>query len=154
MKIRDLFEKWGLSTLKVKTPFLDMEWKPNDSDRNAAWELYVELLTRITTQPLLNDHGSENAALSSIHSLFETTRTILKENGAGCIQFSRIAIVVLNQIIRPFTAKWHIRSLNDAFDSADQCVEFRAELQVLQQQLRKYTALLSELADVEDLSSL
>ena len=50
MQIRDLFEKWGLTSLKVKTPILEMNWEPADADKNAAWDLYVELLTRVSTQ--------------------------------------------------------------------------------------------------------
>ena len=34
------------------TGILEMEWAPRDPDRKAAWELYVELLTRIATQYL------------------------------------------------------------------------------------------------------
>ena len=81
-----------------------MEWKPQDADKDAAWELYVELLTRITTQALPVDQGTEETALASIHSLFKTTRDILKSHGRQCIAFSKVAVVVLNQVIRPFTA--------------------------------------------------
>jgi hypothetical protein len=47
-----------------------MEWEPQDKDKNAAWELYIELLTRITTQPLAQTHGDEEMALKSIHTIF------------------------------------------------------------------------------------
>jgi hypothetical protein len=57
MKWRKWLEKWDMTSLKIKTPFLDMEWEPQDKDKNAAWELYIELLTRITTQPLAQTHG-------------------------------------------------------------------------------------------------
>jgi hypothetical protein len=66
MKIKDLFEKWNLTGLKIKTPILDMDWKPSDPDKEAAWDLYVELLTRITTQPLPDEDGVEQTALDSI----------------------------------------------------------------------------------------
>jgi hypothetical protein len=36
-----------------------MEWKPSDPDKAAARDLYVELLTRITTQPLPDEDGVE-----------------------------------------------------------------------------------------------
>ena len=49
MKRRDFLEKWGLSSLKINLGFLETEFEPKDPDRAAAWELYVELLTRITT---------------------------------------------------------------------------------------------------------
>jgi hypothetical protein len=107
MKLKDLFEKWGLQKLKVKTPVLELEWAPNDPDKDAAWELYVELLTRITTQRLPEGHGDEKTALDSVFSLFKTTRAVLKRNGRACVQFTRIPVIVLNQIVRPFTAKWH-----------------------------------------------
>jgi hypothetical protein len=61
MKWQGWLEKWGMTSLKIKTPFLEMEWKPKDEDKAAAWEMYVELLTRITTQPLDSEHGDEKA---------------------------------------------------------------------------------------------
>lgn len=154
MKIRDLFEKWNLTGLKVKTPILDMEWKPSNSDKDAAWDLYIELLTRITTQPLSNKSGVEKTALSSIYSIFEITRKILKEHGRSCIEFSKISIIILNQIIRPFTAKWHQKSENGSFDSLEECLNFREDLKKLQSQLRNYTGLLADLANVEDLTDI
>ncbi len=57
MKIKDLFENWNLTGLRINAPFMDMEWKPSDPDKEAAWDLYVELLTRITTQPLPDEDG-------------------------------------------------------------------------------------------------
>ncbi len=110
MKIKDLFEKWNLTGIQVKLPILEMEWKPCDTDKDAAWDLYVELLTRITTQPLPDEDGVEQAALNSIYALFDLTRHTLKEHGRSCIEFSRIAVIVLNQVVRPFTAKWHRKS--------------------------------------------
>jgi hypothetical protein len=74
MKFQDLFEKWNLKGIKLKTPIMEMDWNPSDPDKDAAWDLYVELLTRITTQPLANDDGVELAALASVHALFAITR--------------------------------------------------------------------------------
>ena len=77
MQIKDLFEKWSLTGLKVKTPILEMEWQPSKHDKDAAWDLYVELLTRITTQRLEDTHGTEKAALESVHKMFALTRDSL-----------------------------------------------------------------------------
>ena len=52
MKWGKWLENWDMTSLKIKIPFLDMEWKPQDEDKSAAWDLYIELLTRITIQPL------------------------------------------------------------------------------------------------------
>lgn len=105
MKWGKWLENWDMTSLKIKAPFLEMDWNPAEPDRDAAWELYVELLTRITTQTLSNDDGDEKTALDSISSLFSITRTVIKSHGRNCIEFTKLAVVVLNQIIRPFTAK-------------------------------------------------
>jgi hypothetical protein len=154
VKRRDFLEKWGLSSLKLNLGFLEGEFSPHDPDRAAAWELYIELLTRITTQYLPPDDGDEETALKSVHALFQLTREILRRHGSGCGEFAKLAIPVLNQIIRPFTAKWHKLSLAGAFKDAARCAEFRRELAALQQRLRGYTKALAAMANVEDLTAL
>ena len=147
-------QKWGLSSLKINLGFLEGEFQPGDPDRAAAWELYIELLTRITTQYLPPEDGDEETALDSVHALFSLTREILRCHRSGCGEFAKLAIPVLNQIIRPFTAKWHRLSLAGALQDAVRCAEFRAELAALQPRLRDYTRALAAVADVEDLTSL
>ena len=154
MKWIELLDKWGLSSLKVNLGILQSEWKPNDHDKTAAWEMYVELLTRITTQPLPKDDGDEATALSSTYSLFSITREILKEHGRHGREFSRLAVIVLNQIIRPFTAKWHRLSTQGAFETEELCTVFREDLEALQVQLTAYSRLLASVAGVEDLTDL
>ena len=154
MKWSKWLENWDMTSLKISAPFLEMEWKPQDEDKAAAWELYIELLTRIATQPLDAEHGDEKTALDSVFSLFSITRQVLKNNTRNCTEFTKIAIVVLNQVVRPFTAKWHRLSLQGAFNDAEQCISFRSELVALQVTLRKYTKMLANMAGVEDLTSL
>lgn len=154
MKWSKWLENWDMTSLKIKAPFLEMEWNPSEPDKVAAWQLYVELLTRITTQALAVKEGDEKTALDSIYSLFPTTCSIIKENGRDCIEFTKIAVVVLNQKIRPFTAKWHRISLSRGFEDPTVCSQFRKELEELQATLRNYTAMLSDMAGVEDLTEL
>ncbi|MBI3423588.1 MAG: hypothetical protein HY011_11675 [Acidobacteria bacterium] len=154
MKWSKWLDNWDMTALKINAAFLEMEWKPQDEDKAAAWAMYIELLTRITTQPLPDADGDEKAALNSVYALFPLTREIIKANGRHCLEFTKIAIVVLNQVIRPFTAKWHKRSLAGAFDNPADCQTFRAELTALQAELRKYTRMLADMAGVEDLTTL
>lgn len=154
MKWKKWLEEWDMTSLKIKASFLEMEWKPKDEDKSAAWELYIELLTRVSTQPLSPEHGNEAAALDSIYSLFPITREIIKKNGRHAEEFTKIAIVVLNQIIRPFTAKWHQLSIEGAFSDDTKCKVFRDDLTQLQTFLQRYTQLLANMADVEDLTLL
>ena len=154
MKWKKWLENWDMTSLKIKTPFLDMDWNPQEADKNAAWDMYIELLTRITTQTLVDKHGNEKTALDSIYSLFPITRQIIKDNGRDCIEFTKIAIIILNQKIRPFTAKWHKLSLDGAFEDEELCKVFRQELKDLQHILSIYSAMLANMADVEDLTKL
>src|ERR1700753_1281443 len=139
MKLRDFLEQWGLVGLKLNLGFLEGTFQPKDPDRAAAWDLYIQLLTRVTTQYLAPDTGDEKAALKSVHALFPLTRKILEKHGSGAGEFAKVAVPVLKQVMRPFTAKWHRLSLAKAFERPDACAEFRKELATLQGQLRNYT---------------
>lgn len=154
MNLGEKLKNFQLGKVKLGPRWLSLEidFKPDDQD--AAWELYVEMLTRIVTQPLPAGSGDEKTALDSVYSLFPTTREILQRHGRKTIQFSKVAIPVLNQIVRPFTAKWHKEALAGAFADVAKRSEFREELQALQEDLRNYNRLLSDIAGVEDLTDL
>jgi hypothetical protein len=154
MKIGKLFENWDMKSLKLNVGFLETEWEPQVRDSEAAWEMYVELLTRVATQPLPSNFGLESSALKSVFSLFDITRNILRKYGKDSIGFAKIAVVILNQVVRPFTAKWHRLSEQGAFEDEQQCRLFRKELKALQKQLRRYMGMLAEITGVEDISSI
>jgi hypothetical protein len=155
MKLRELLDKWSLTKLKINAGFLDAEFQANDQEKDAAWAMYVELLTRITTQALPAGQDDEAAALESVHKLFAITREIMRAPGARhADKFAKIAIVVLNQKVRPFTAYWHKASQAGAFSNTAKCQQFRTELAELQAVLTSYAGVLSELAGVEDLTRL
>ncbi len=42
MKLKQWLEKWGMTGLKINLGILESEWAPQDPDRNAAWELYID----------------------------------------------------------------------------------------------------------------
>jgi len=154
MKIQKLFENWDMTGLKLNLGFLATEWEPQVKDSEAAWEMYVELLTRIATQPLPDNSGMESSALASVYSLFGITRGILRKYGKDSIGFAKIAIIVLNQIVRPFTARWHKLSEEGAFQDKEQRTLFRQELEELQVNLKSYMGMLAEIAGVEEISSI
>ena len=154
MKVKDLFENWGLTNIKLNVGFMEAEFEAKPDDQEAAWEMYVELITRTLTQELRDEDGDEKTALDSVHSLFPITREILKSKGRKCEAFTKIAVIVLNQIVRPFTAKWHKLEIEGAFDSPAKCKEFREELKQLQSKMRGYSAMLASIAGVEDITAL
>lgn len=152
MKWKKWLENWDMTELKITTSFLEMNWNPQTADQDAAWELYIELLTRITTQSIDDNYGDEESALISIKSIFDLTRDIIKKYKRDCMEFTKIAIVVLNQVIRPFTTKWHKVS-RGGFTDEDR-VQFRIELKELQKIINKYTKMLGEMAGVEEVNDL
>lgn len=155
-----------IKTVSVTLPFgigsvnLDIR----QVERNVAWSLYVELITRIAIQPLESDQGLLREALTSLYSLFGTTRQILKEGGS-VVGVSResvggIAIAVLNEGLRPFLAKWH-PALEDWEAQQPSATsrkqhekdwweesQLRNELENLRQDLEKYAEALAKIANV------
>ena len=153
MKTIEWLKKWKLEGLKINLEFLELELTFNEIDKKAAWELYVEMLTRIISQPLNEKHGIEKTALESIVNLFPITREILKKYGSDCINFAKIAVVVLNQKVRPFTAKWHKISDDGGFESKQKRNQFRKELESLRCEMKIYMVSLSDMAGVEDITT-
>ena len=154
MNLAIFFKRFNLEKVRFGPKWANAEFSLEDDDRLAAWELYVEMLTRVATQRLPPESGDEETALKSIYSLFPTTREILRQHGRSASCFARVAIPVLNQVVRPFTAKWHKELLSGSLKNEDKCAEFREELEILQVDLRNYNRMLAEIAKVEDLTDL
>ena len=112
------------------------------------------MLLRVVTQPLPSEGGAESAALDSINVLFPVTREILRRRCRSAISSSKVTIPVMNQVVRPFTTKWHPQSLAEALSDDEQSAEFRQDLEALQSGLRNYNNLLAQIAGVEDLTDL
>ena len=156
-----------LKEVSVSLPFGigSAKWQSDPTERRAAWSLYIELITRIAVQPLEANEGLAREAMNSLHSLFGTTREILKEVGPG-VGASRhsvggIAIMVLNNGLRPFLAKWHpLLQSWEAKRATDISVkeheqnwteeqQFRGELARLQSDLEQYANALATIAGVD-----
>lgn len=92
-------------------------WVPSDDERLAAWELYIELVTRISVVKLETGQGILREALDSLYSLFATTRRVLRKygpsvavaKGKGDISLGELAIIILNYQLRPLLSEWHPR---------------------------------------------
>jgi len=149
MKWADLL-KWNcaadlLGELNLGWLF-DSAQQPQEQDKAVAWEVYVELRTRITTQELHFLDGDESTALDSLYKLFQLVRDLLKKHGPECHRTAALIEAVLNQIVRPFTAKWHRRKLAGDLARDDACREFRGELQDVRGKLQKAEKLLYAIA--------
>jgi len=98
--------------VRISIPgWLSVTLEPNDSERRAAWELYVELATRISSQSFDKEHGSVRAALESLYAIFTQTRTVLRAAGPEVANsetsFGPFAIRFLTEVLGPFLLRWH-----------------------------------------------
>src|SRR5579871_1134981 len=73
---------------------------PTLADKEAAHEFLSELRTRITTQPLPYQYGTEERALKSLVEVFGHARDAMKKH-PGCQQFADLVTEMLNMKLRP-----------------------------------------------------
>src|SRR5437879_142492 len=93
-------------------------------DAKAAHAFLSQLRTRIATQKLPYQFGSDARALESLWEVFEQAREIMKQY-PGCEKFAAAATDMLNVTLRPVTAKWHRAYLEGRLKSRDGGDEFR-----------------------------
>jgi hypothetical protein len=83
---------------------------PGPVERAAAFDLQIELVTRVGVQPLPPGEGSLREALTSLHTLFATTRKSLHQmaaEGNTPVALPGIASRLINEHLRPFLTTWH-----------------------------------------------
>jgi len=104
--------------VSIQLPYLggiEGIWEPDESEQSAAWELYIELVTRISIVELQPNEGLLREALTSLFTLFDTTRKIMRTYGPSVARpkgnsdfsFGYLAVAILNGLLRPTLAKWH-----------------------------------------------
>ena len=163
--------KAKLKKVTVSLPGISGEWGADESEQRAAWEMYVELVTRVSVVPLGRDDGLVREALTSLHAMFGETRRILREYGPESampakkmsVSFGSLAVDVLNVWLRPFLSKWHPLLLDHEHRrppsvSAAQHErdwkhgdELRTALDVLRGKLVRYANLLASVCGIEPL---
>ena len=141
-------------------------WEPDESEVRAAWELYVEMVTRTPLGDLSTQEGSTREALNSIYSLFDTTRVILrsygpsvaKPGGGRGLSFGYLAVSMLNLVLRPLLTKWHPRlqgwermNLDTPESEWPDRSKFLENLDLVRERLEQYSGLFAEVAGVPEL---
>jgi hypothetical protein len=150
-----------LRSLSLNLPFGlgGVQVDVTEAEVRAAWQLYVEFSTRITAHPLEPGAGSVREALDSLHSLFATTRQVLREAGPevgdGPEALGPLAIRILNEGIRPFLVSWHTELRRVEAGKAGELTperreEFDRQLGELRQQLDQYVDALARIAGIRE----
>lgn len=154
-----------LTEVKISLPQVSQLTFVVDNDaKHTAWELFVEVTTRVSTQPLGAEEGFLREALNSLYSLFGRTRELLAKSrptvGTGGNTVESLALAMLNRELRPFLSKWHPRLAR--FEQSGERDEttwednaaFREELEAMRRRLIEYAVSFAELAGVRDAPSM
>lgn len=151
-----------LTEVRITVPQLsELTFVVNNDAQRVAWQLFVESVTRTSTQQLDDDEGLLREALTSLYGLFGTTREILKSSRPSTSKngftVESLAVTLLNRELRPFLSKWHpiLREFEksepdlteSAWPRADEC---RRELRQVQINTREYVLAFARLAGVQD----
>jgi hypothetical protein len=155
-----------LTEVKVTVPQIsELTFVVNNDARQVAWKLYVETVTRVSTQPLADEDGFIREALTSLYDLFALTRDMLKASRPsapvpGGQTVEHLAVTMLNHELRPFLSKWHPRLRefekthpDDSEASWSDNRECRVELRRAQANLVVYALGFARLAGVRDAES-
>ena len=163
-----------IKSVKVSLPFGigGVTIQVDEAQKQVAWTLYIEIATRIAGAERLPGTGSPREALNSLHSIFETTRTALRQAGSGAASgresVGPLAIQVLNKGLRKFLDEWHTKlSAFEIAQAQQQRQEFGGgakviidesqwserdlffqELEVKRQEMLEYLDALAEIADI------
>ena len=150
---------------------IDGIWKPNDCERKAAWELYVEIITCVSTMPPSAEEGLLREAFSSLNSLSAATHDILLRYGPdvagakpdGQYSFGTLALAMPNYGMRHLLADW--QSAFDDWEAArprgrsqaeherawNHLGQLRADLNNVREVLILYARLLAVVCGIPDL---
>ncbi len=160
-------QKVKATKLTVGLPFNlgSLELVNDEAQQKAAWSLFVELSTRISTVPLDEGTGILREALTSLYNMFNITRQILRDAGPdiakGSNSLGAIAIEVLNKGLRPFLVKWHpmLKAYEEKKEKEITTVDhehnwkyavvFRDELEQVRLQMVIYVEALAKIAGID-----
>jgi len=165
--------KLSETKFKINLGFLELEttWEIDELQKKAAWEMYVELATRITTAELKENEGLLRETLTSLNTLFDITRELLKRYGPQIATpanpkdttLGHLAVNILNRILRPVLSKWHPLLLDweqkKPIDKTtiqhelewEHNAELRAKLNEIRIQMIEYANVLGIVSGVADL---
>jgi hypothetical protein len=153
----------SLTEVKVTVPELtELTFAVSDEHRKVAWNIFIEIMTRIASQPLAAQEGLLREVLSSLYSMLLSIRELLKatipSHPTAGPTVEMFAFRMSNKELRPFLAKWHPElkrfeqatppQPETAWEHNNVC---RGELKELQDRLVEYGRAFGKLADVKRL---
>ena len=100
---------------------------------DAAYELYSQLCSRVSSTSLPDNVGCDVSALNSVYSLFEFWRVLHSKYGRQSCFFIKHSKPFFDNNLRGFTTKWH-----NKLNSIEINKDFRSDLLFLQMNTNEY----------------
>jgi hypothetical protein len=156
-----------LAEVTISVPqFSELRFAVTKDNKQVAWRLFVESITRVSGQSLTPDGGLVREALSSLYSLFATARDVLSQttpsrHTGDSPTVEHLAIAMLNNELRPLLSTWHplLRSWEQENTGRPESewpdnAACRADIEAMRQRLMRYVAGFGELAGVPNVDDI
>lgn len=130
----------------------NVSFKPNRTDRQIAYAIWVELSTRKVGLAIDPEHDVISEVYDSWYSFFGVTRDLIKEVPAhklkskGTRAIVRASVQVLNEGLRPHLTQWQAR-YRRWYEATLQDDDIR-DPQSVQQEFPKYDDLVKDLLEI------
>ncbi|WP_195822324.1 hypothetical protein [Roseobacter sp. MH60115] len=129
-----------------------ISFKPNDTDRQIAYSIWVELSTRKIGLPIDAEHDVIAEVYDSWYAFFGVTRELIKGvpvskvRGKSTSKIVDLSVEVLNEGLRPHLTKWQARFRHWYEQQLENKTD--AEPQSVQQNFPAYQELVEDLLEV------
>lgn len=151
---RNLFQKFEIDQAEVGIGTNKLKLLINETDRQIAYKIWVELSTRKIGLPIDLEHDVISEVYDSWHTFFTVTRELIKDVPVNKFrrketeEIVRMSIGVLNDGLRPHLTKWQARFRRWYGNATEHSNFIDQSPQEIQQNYPKYEELQADLLAV------
>lgn len=151
---RNLFQKFEIDQAEVGIGPNKLKLLINETDRQIAYKIWVELSTRKIGLPIDLEHDVISEVYDSWHTFFTVTRELVKDVPVNKFrrketeEIVRMSIGVLNDGLRPHLTKWQARFRRWYGKATEHSGFIEQSPQEIQQRYPKYDELQADLLAV------
>lgn len=154
LRYRNLFQKFEIDQAEVGVGTNKLTLLINETDRQIAYKIWVELSTRKIGLPIDLEHDVISEVYDSWHTFFTVTRELIKDVPVNKFrrkdteEIVRMSIGVLNDGLRPHLTKWQARFRRWYGKATEHSDFIEQSPQEIQQRYPKYDELQADLLAV------
>lgn len=154
IRYRNLFQKFEIDQAEVGMGTNKLKLSINETDRQIAYKIWVELSTRKIGIPIDLEHDVISEVYDSWHTFFTVTRELVKDVPVNKFrrketeEIVRLSIGVLNDGLRPHLTKWQARFRRWYGKATEDSNFIDQSPQEIQQRYPKYDELQADLLAV------